>query len=167
MLLPSRIHVVVLVSTLNTPALRALAFALATRPSGLSAVSVRTSVEETDQLVRDWAEGDIPVPLTVLDSTYRDLTGTVLEHIAHLRGSNPRDIVSVFIPEHVLGHWWEHLLHNQSALRLKTRLRFQPGVMVTNVPWQLGSAQAAEARHESQAEGPIGGARRPTAALPR
>jgi hypothetical protein len=152
MLLPSRIHVVVLVSTVNTPALRALAFARATRPSSLSAVTVRTSAQETDQLVRDWAERDIPVTLTVLDSSYRDLTGPVLEHIAHLRGSNPRDVVSVFIPEYVVGHWWEHLLHNQSALRLKTRLLFQPGVMVTNVPWQLGSAEAAEARRGSDAD---------------
>ena len=92
------------------------------------------------------------MPLTVLDSSYRDLTGPVLEHIAHLRGSNPRDVVSVFIPEYVVGHWWEHLLHNQSALRLKTRLLFQPGVMVTNVPWQLGSAEAAEARRGSDAD---------------
>ena len=50
-------------------------------------------------------------------------------------------MVAVFIPEYVVGHWWEHLLHNQSALRLKTRLLFRPGVMVTNVPWQLGSAE--------------------------
>jgi len=50
-----------------------------------------------------------------------------------------------------VGHWWEHLLHNQSALRLKTRLIFLPGVMVTNVPYQLGSAEAAE--HRRQEEG--------------
>ena len=159
MLLPSRIHVIVLVSTVNTPALRALAFARATRPSSLTAVTVRTSAEETEQLVKDWADRDIPVPLTILDSSYRDLTGPVLEHITHLRGSNPRDVVSVFIPEYVVGHWWEHLLHNQSALRLKTRLLFRPGVMVTNVPWQLGSAEAAEARRGGEADAP-GTARR-------
>ncbi len=44
------------------------------------------------------------------------------------------------IPEYVLGRWWEQLLHNQGALRLKARLLFQPGVMVTSVPWQLHSA---------------------------
>ena len=55
-------------------------------------------------------------------------------------------MVCVFIPEYVVGHWWEHLLHNQSALRLKARLPFRPGVMVTSVPWQLGSAEAAVAR---------------------
>ena len=66
--------------------------------------------------------------------------------------SSPRDVVAVFIPEYVVGHWWEQLLHNQSALRLKARLLFQPGVMVTNVPWQLGSAEAAEARRGSDAD---------------
>jgi hypothetical protein len=56
-----------------------------------------------------------------------------------IRRDSPRDVVTVFIPEYVVGHWWEHLLHNQSALRLKTRLLFEPGIMVTSVPWQLRS----------------------------
>ena len=59
-----------------------------------------------------------------------------------IRRESPRDVVSVFVPEYVVGHWWEHLLHNQSALRLKARMLFQPGVMLTSVPWQLGSAEA-------------------------
>ena len=49
--------------------------------------------------------------------------------------------MTVFIPEYVVGHWWEHRLHNQSALRLKTRLLFQPQVMVISVPWQLRSSR--------------------------
>jgi hypothetical protein len=85
----------------------------------------------------------------VLDAPYRDVTGPVLDHVRHVRRESPRDVVSVFIPEYVVGHWWEQLLHNQSALRLKARLLFQPGVMVTNVPWQLGSAGLLEARRES------------------
>jgi hypothetical protein len=60
-------------------------------------------------------------------------------------------VICVFIPEYVVGHWWEQLLHNQSALRLKARLLFQPGVMVTSVPWQLGSAEMLEARRFEQA----------------
>ena len=55
-----------------------------------------------------------------------------------------RDVVTVFIPEYVVGHWWENVLHNQSALRLKARLLFQPGVMVTSVPWQLHSAEGRQ-----------------------
>ena len=137
---------IVLVSKLHTPTLQALAFARATRPSTLVALTVRTSVAETDSLIQHWADRGIPVPLKVLDSSYRDLTGPVLDYISHVQSASPRDVVCVFIPEYVVGHWWEQLLHNQSALRLKARLLFEPGVMVTNVPWQLGSAQALESR---------------------
>ena len=59
----------------------------------------------------------------------------------HIRPSSPRDVITVFIPEYVVGHWWEQLLHNQSALRLKRRLLYEPGVMVTSVPYQLRSSQ--------------------------
>jgi MFS family permease len=144
--LPSRIHAVVLVSRLHTPTLRALAFARATRPSTLVALTVRSNPIETAVLEQEWIERDIPVPLVTLDSPYRDLTRPALDYIRQIRRESPRDVVSVFVPEYVVGHWWEHLLHNQSALRLKARMLFQPGVMLTSVPWQLGSAEALEAR---------------------
>ena len=78
------------------------------------------------------------------------------------RKDHPRDIVTVFIPEYVVGHWWEHLLHNQSALRLKGRLLFTPGVMVTSVPWQLSSSDALDERIRQRAartsvRGPVPG----------
>ena len=72
-----------------------------------------------------------------------------------VRRQSPRDVVNVYIPEYVVGHWWENLLHNQSALRLKGRLLFTPGVMVTNVPWQLRSSAAAAARPEASVPGMI------------
>ena len=68
----------------------------------------------------------------------------MLEYVKELRERHPRDVVSVFIPEYVVSRWWEHLLHNQSALRLKARLIFQPAVMVTSVPWQVATAQPEE-----------------------
>jgi amino acid transporter len=161
-LLPSRIHVIVLVSKLHAPSLRALAFARATRPQTLTALTVRTSAEETEQLMREWVERDVPVPLTVLDSSFRDVTRPVVDYIAHLHRESSRDVVSVFVPEYVVGHWWEHLLHNQSALRLKTRLLFQPGVMVTSVPFRLTSAEFAEARRSAELNG-AAAAERPSA----
>jgi amino acid transporter len=150
--LPSRIQSVVLVSKLHTPTLRALAFARATRPSTLTAVTVRTSAAETGALEKEWHEREIPVPLVVLDSPYRDITGPVLDYVARSRRKSPRDVVCVFIPEYVVGHWWEHLLHNQSALRLKARLLFRAGVMVTSVPWQLGSALDGDSADLAQRE---------------
>ena len=60
-----------------------------------------------------------------------------------IRRTSPRDVVTVFIPEYVVGHWWETLLHNQSALRIKSRLLFTPGVMVVSVPWQHVSSRVS------------------------
>ena len=150
---PTRIHGVVLVSKLHTPTLRALAFASATRPHSLVAVTVNTSNEETNALMDEWAQRGIPIPLKVLYSSYRELTRPVIDYINQIHLESPRTVVAVFIPEYVVGHWWEQLLHNQSALRLKARLLYQPGVMVTNVPWQLGSAEALEARLAAQVLG--------------
>jgi amino acid transporter len=140
--LPSRIHAVVPVVKVNEPTLRTLAFARAIHADDLSAVTVRVDPAETDRLFTEWVRRDIPVPLTEIDSPYRDVTQPLLDHVRSIRRRSPRDVVIVFVPEYVVGHWWEALLHNQSALRLKARLLFQPGVMVTSVPWQLGSSRA-------------------------
>ncbi|HEU4349640.1 MAG TPA: APC family permease [Actinoplanes sp.] len=166
--LPARIHAVVLVSRLHRPTLQALAFARAGRPDTLTAVTVSTSAEEARTLHARWAERGIPVPLTVLDSPYRDITGPVLDFVASLRRDAPRDLVAVYIPEYVVGHWWEQLLHNQSALRLKARLLFQRQVMVISVPWQLRSSRPEENQTPipllavDQRKGPARPARVPT-----
>jgi amino acid transporter len=144
--LPSRIHAVVLISRLSTPALRAVAFARATRPSTLVALTVQTDAEANQRLMDEWAARGVPVPLTVLASPFRDITRPIIEYIAEIRRNSPRDVVVVFIPEYVVDHWWEQLLHNQSALRLKTRLLFQPGVMMTSVPWRLDHEGVLERR---------------------
>jgi len=136
--LPSRVHAVVLVSRLHTPTLRALAFARATRPSTLVAITVRTGGNQWEALQEEWSDRGVPVPLTVLESPYRDVTRPILEYVARIRRESPRDVVAVFIPEYVVLRWWQQLLHNQSALRLKARLLFLPGVMVISVPWQIG-----------------------------
>jgi len=140
-ILPARVHTLVLVSKIHKPTLRALAYARATRPTVLEAINVNFDPEETDALVREWEARKIPVTLKILDSPYREITRPVLNYVTALRSENPNDLVAVYIPEYVLGHWWEQLLHNQSALRLKSRLLFKPGVTVTSVPWQLASSE--------------------------
>ena len=144
-LMPSRNQAIVLVGAVTLPVLRALAYARSTRPSSLEAVSVAVNPEDAAQLREAWHRRGIDVPLRVLDSPYREITRPVIEYVKSIRRKSPRDVVTVFIPEYVVGHWWEHLLHNQSALRLKGRLLFQPGVMVTSVPWQLRSSEARTA----------------------
>ena len=138
--LPSKVHAIVLVSKVHRPALRALAFARATRPDALTALTVNVDDAETRSLQADWERYDIPVPLTVLESPYREITRPVVDYVQAIRRDSPRELVVVFVPQYVVGHWWENVLHNQSALRLRARLQFQPGVMITTVPWQLESS---------------------------
>jgi hypothetical protein len=157
--LPARNHVVVLVSKVHKPTLRALAFAKATRPDTLTALTVNVDKDDTRRLMAEWERHDLPVSLTVLESPYREVTRPIIGYIRSLREDRPRDLVSVFIPEYVVGHWWEQLLHNQSALRLKSRLLFQPGVMVTSVPWQLDSSTGAQERAMARPDGPSAPAR--------
>ncbi len=147
--LPSRVHAVVPVSQLHEPTLRALAFARATRPSSLRAVTVEVEPSDTAALLDEWQKREVPVPLTVITSPYRDVVAPLLDYIANIRRESPRDVVCVFIPEYIVGHWWEQLLHNQSAFRLKARLLFTPGVMVTSVPYHLASSPQAKAERNA------------------
>jgi amino acid transporter len=158
--LPPRNHAIILVSKIHKPTLRALAYARATRPSTIEAVTVAVDPEEAHELQEEWDAHELPVPLKTLDSPYREITRPILEYVKSVRRRSPRDVVTVFLPEYVVGHWWEHLLHNQSALRLKTRLLFVPGVMVTSVPWQLASSDRLKGRPERAAPGSV---RRPYA----
>ena len=136
--LPSRNHAVVLDSKLHPPMLRALTYAKATRPHDLTGLTVAIDKADAEALLAEWDARGISIPLTIIDSRDREVTRPVLDSI---KLASPRDVVTVFIPEYVVGKWWEQLLHNQSALRLKRRLLYQPGVMVTSVPSQLRSSQ--------------------------
>lgn len=153
--LPSRVHAIVLVSKIHKPTLRALAYARATRPSTLEGLTVSVEPGEAKDLEAEWERRGISVPLKVLDSPYREITRPIVEYVRGMRRASPRDLVTVYVPEYVVGHWWENLLHNQSALRLKTRLRFMPGVMVVSVPWQLLSSERVADAPISNAPGAV------------
>ncbi len=148
--LPTRVHAIVLVSKLHKPTLRALAFAKATRPNVLEGVYVSSDPVATQRLLEEWDERNTGVPLKVLHSPYRELVRPIVDYAMEIRRANPRGVVAVYIPEYVVGRWWEQLLHNQTALRLKGRLLFAPGVMVTSVPYQLRSSQLVADRVERE-----------------
>nr|WP_243060929.1 APC family permease [Nocardioides sp. SR21] len=149
-LLPTRVHAIVLVGKLHKPTLRALAFAKATRPNVLEAVYVSVDNAATDRLLEEWDDRNLDVPLKVLHSPYRELIRPIVDYAMEIKRANPRGVVAVYIPEYVVGRWWEQLLHNQTALRLKGRLLFAPGVMVTSVPYQLRSSQIVREREERE-----------------
>jgi len=138
--LPSRVHAVVLVSAWHKATQRALLFAKATHPDTLTALTVNVDDEDTRALMQEWEKLDIQIPLKVVESPYREITRPVIDYVKKMRENGPRDVVNIYIPEYVVGRWWENILHNQSSLRLKGRLLFEPDVMVTNVPWQLRSS---------------------------
>jgi hypothetical protein len=143
--LPASNIAIVLVSKLHLPTLRALAYARAARPARLEALTVNVDEGETERLRQDWDRRGMPLQLTVISSPYREITRPVIEYVRRLRRESPRDIVTVYLPEYVLGHWWEQALHNQSALRLKARLLLERGVVVASVPYQLASARRVSA----------------------
>ncbi|MFC7671871.1 APC family permease [Mycolicibacterium sp. GCM10028919] len=139
--LPSRNHAIVLVSNVTLPTKRALAYARATRPDELEAIHVSIDDAEARELKTKWEGSDFSLPLKIVASPYRDITRPVMDYVKRITKDAPRTVVTVFIPEYVVGHWWEQVLHNQSALRLKGRLLFEPQVMVTSVPYQLNSSE--------------------------
>lgn len=153
--LPSRNHAVVLVSKMHMPTLRALSYARAMRPDVLEALTVNVDEDETRELTAEWEASTVTVPLKVVASPYREVTGPVLDYVRRISKEAPRTVVTVFVPEYVVGHWWEGFLHNQSALRLKTRLLFIPNVMVTSVPWQLNSSERLNELQGQSAPGDV------------
>jgi hypothetical protein len=116
----------------------------------LEGVYVADNAVATNRLLEEWDERNLGVPLKVLHSPYRELVKPIVDYAMEIKKANPRGVVAVYIPEYVVGRWWEQLLHNQTALRLKGRLLFAPGVMVTSVPYQLRSSQIAREREERE-----------------
>lgn len=139
-------HVLVLVASVNAPSLRALSYAKTLRPASLTAVTVAEDPAEAEVLRATWEAHGIDVPLRVLSSPYRSLVQPILRHVREAPERTPDSVVSVVIPEYVVGHWWEQPLHNQSALRLKTRLLFMKNVVVIDVPYRLASARELASR---------------------
>ncbi len=128
--------IIVPVASLNRVAMQTLAYARSLSPN-VTAVHVTDDVEEADRFRRQWEEWGQKVPLVIIESPYRSLVGPLLAYIDARREQEPDHVVTVILPEFVPSHWWEHLLHNQTALRLKWALLFRPGVVVTNVPYHL------------------------------
>ncbi len=101
------------------------------------ALFVDTDAAATERVRNDWNRWGGGTRLEVLASPYRSLMEPLLEYIDQLQAANPRDYVTVILPEFVPARWWQHLLHNQRALLIKGALLFRPRVVVTSVPFHL------------------------------
>ncbi|MET8754871.1 APC family permease [Streptomyces sp. NPDC004667] len=153
---PARHHVVVLVASVHAPTLKALGYAEGLRPDTLTALSVAADEEDAQRLREAWAEHDPGIALKILHSPYREVVAPVMAYVEEQAAAETTDVLSVVIPEYVVGHWWEQPLHNQNALRLKARLLFTPGVAVIDVPYLLESARHPGPREEREAGAPRG-----------
>nr|WP_277605994.1 APC family permease [Glycomyces sp. L485] len=154
--LPSRNHAIVLVSSVNRPLMRMLAYAKATRPDTITALTVNVDAAASRALLAEWERRTIGVSLTVVDSPFREITGPIVDYVKATRRDAPRDVVTVYLPEYVVGHWWQRkgdtrnyfpwsgwLLHNQTTKAIQRQLKYVPGVMIVTVPWILGENHEA------------------------
>ena len=128
--------VLVLVGDLHRGVLKAIQYAQSLSPAA-KAVFVETDPERTRRLEEKWGKWGMGVPLIVLSSPYRSLLGPLLEYVDHLQERGDQHIVTIILPEFVPAKWWQHLLHNQTALLIKGALLFHKNIIVTNVPYHL------------------------------
>jgi amino acid transporter len=129
--------VVVLVGSVHRGVLEALAYAKSLHPDRLLAVTVVSDEEEQERIEGSWSSLDIDVPLEIVHSPYRELTAPIMRFVDELDARYENSVITVVLPEFVVGSWWGQLLHNQSALLLKARLLFRKGTVVTSVPYHL------------------------------
>ncbi len=129
--------VVVLVGSVHRGVLEALAYAKSLHPDRLLAVTVVSDEEEQERIEGSWSALGIDVPLEIVHSPYRELTAPIMRFVDELDARYENSVITVVLPEFVVGSWWGQLLHNQSALVLKARLLFRKGTVVTSVPYHL------------------------------
>lgn len=129
--------VLVLVGDLHRGVVRALRYAQGLSPS-VRAVYVEMDHARTGRLEERWGKWGMSVPLVVLDSPYRSLLGPLLGYIDHLQQQGgPNHFVTIVLPEFIPARWWQHVLHNQTALLIKGALLFRRNIIVADVPYHL------------------------------
>ena len=134
---PARNYVIVLVSGLNNASLQALKYAETLGGTDLRAVSFGIDPVATDTLADDWLRAQVPVPLELDDSPYRDIGQSLVDYVQRFRPNGRDRVVTVVLPEFVVSRFRHQLLHGQTALLVKRRLLFEPGVVVASVPYHL------------------------------
>ncbi|MDP9366321.1 MAG: APC family permease [Chloroflexota bacterium] len=128
--------VIVPVSAVNRVARQTLAYACSIADN-VTAVHVADDEAAIERMRQDWEALGTDVPLVIIESPYRALVGPLLSYIDEIDRQRPDDTLTIVLPEFVARHWWEQVLHNQTALRIKASLLFRPGTVVTSVPYHL------------------------------
>lgn len=161
--LPSRVHAIVYVERVRRPAVRALSYARAGRPSTIEALTVNNDRAALEIVKKRWYALGIPVPLSVIDSPYRDTVEAVVSYVRRRRKKSPRDILVVYLPEFVVKHWWQRILHRRTVRRLKQALLHEPGVMTATVPWAMHEDEVYDEIFDQRLQGKDSATNDPTA----
>jgi amino acid transporter len=133
---PTGHAVLVLVGDVHRGMLPAIEYAQALSPAARG-IYVEVDPEQTRRFEERWAKFAEGMPLVVLRSPYRSVTGPLQEYLDVVQRQAPNEVITIVLPEFVPARWWQHLLHNQTALLIKGALLFRKGVVVTNVPYHL------------------------------
>ena len=141
-LLPKH-HALVLVNSIHGGVVQALLYARLISGDRVEAITVDLGSDggrdssAIEKLRQDWTSYGMGIPLRVLPSPYRRMVEPILEEVERILNAEPELALTVVLPEFITSHWWQQLLHNQSALRIKAALLLRTGVIVTSVPVHL------------------------------
>ncbi|ROQ39881.1 amino acid/polyamine/organocation transporter (APC superfamily) [Frondihabitans sp. PhB188] len=162
-------HAIILVGKMQKPVLKAIDYAIAARHDSLEAIHVSVDPETTQALQKRWDEMNIDVPLIIIPSPYRDVAVPVIKYIKAHREEFGAEVVTVYTPIYIVGHWWESLLHNHRSRRIRQKLMLAHGVTVALVPWLLDSSELLYGRRSRVFPGQdrSGEPRRPVKPVPR
>lgn len=132
---------IVMVSKLQKPVAKAVDYAVAAKHGKTIAVHVAVDADDASELQQQWADHLMPIPLVILESPYRSFAQPVTQFIKQYRAKHGSSVVTVYLPQYIVGHWWESFLHNRRARRLANQLMLVHGVSITLVPWLLDSSE--------------------------
>ena len=132
---------IVLVNRLQKPVVKAIDYAIAAKHGKTLAVHVAVASDDAAALQQEWADHLVPIPLVIVESPYRSFAQPVTQFIKQYREKHGSSVVTVYLPQYIVGHWWESFLHNRRARRLANQLMLVHGVSITLVPWLLDSSE--------------------------
>jgi amino acid transporter len=146
-------HAIVLVGKLQKPVLKALDYAIAARHDSIEAVHVSIDEAETEKLQDQWAEQNIKIPLRIIDSPYREISLPLIKYVKSRREEYGSEVITLYTPQFIVGHWWESLLHNHKSRRIRHKLMLVHGVVIALVPWLLDSSEVIYGRRSRPVPG--------------
>ncbi|HEY0247233.1 MAG TPA: APC family permease [Gryllotalpicola sp.] len=139
-------HAIVLVGKMQKPVLKALDYAIAAKHDSIEAVHLVVDSDTTEKLKQQWKDMNIHVPLTLIESPYRDYGMPLAKYIKKRREFCGSEVITVYLPQYIVGHWWEQILHNHRARRISRELMLVHGVVIALVPWLLDSSEVIYGR---------------------